>query len=573
MKIILIAFGIAIVLFVITLLWNKFFGNRAIYRTIKKYFKSDQEAEVLEKYKEISKIVEDTEREMERSIQKKVKLVKNQFKKAERELIEKGTMQYSMFSSNLSSAMPESEQQLTQDMEDLKGTISLLESMDEAAIKGSKKEVGIGLGMFYDKMSTRIKKIIEEKTLDKFDFIPLPRLKYHAFQEIKNIKDEDFLPIIQVMRETNLLGDIIEINPAFHILLFKDKKLDLTKTEKVVLTFAYEEDNLTRKKLLELTEWNTNYAEKILNGLSEKGVLDFNGSIIIKSFNPPEERKKWKELLNNIKKEQRKREEEKFQKALIRRTEFKDKLTKTELIAKAEENKITGKTEKEKNTKSEKKIKFGKKPTTKALPELKSTKQEEKIKKIQDIKDKDSLIGAMEALDEELKISSKKKLKTDSSEDDLSDISLDIENLREEAPGAEDIISGQILNYDEKFSMINGGFVQYQKIKDYILKKDERVTEEMLKKVLNDLTNLKMINKIIIIGEDTFYAFNQIDLTQNQKEFIRFLINKKPMQKEKIIAGLKWEEEKVLNVMKSLQKKNILRFQDDKILIPGALQK
>ncbi|MFO7796826.1 MAG: hypothetical protein ACQERB_09085 [Promethearchaeati archaeon] len=573
MKIILITIGSVLALIIILLLLNKYYGNRAIYKTIKKYFKSEQEKEIMVKYKEISKIVEDTEKEMEKSIQKKVKLVKNQFKKAERKLIEKGTMQYSVFSSNLSSAMPESEQELKQDMDDLKGAISLLESMDEAAIKESKQEVGIGLGMFYDKMSTRIKKIIEEKTLDKFDFIPLPRLKYHAFQEIKNIKDEDFLPIIQVMRETNLLGDIIEINPAFHILLFKDKKLDLTKTEKVVLTFAYEEDNLTRKKLLELTEWNSDYAEKILNGLSEKGVLDFNGSIIIKSFNPPEERKKWKELLNNIKKEQRKREEEKFQKALIRRTEFKDKLTKTELIAKAEKNKITGKTEKEKNTKSEKKIKFGKKPTTKALPELKSTIQEEKIKKIQDIKDKDSLIGAMEALDEELKISSKKRLKTDSSEDDLSDISLDIENLREEAPGAEDIISGQILNYDEKFSMINGGFVQYQKIKDYILKKDERFTEEMLKKMLNDLANLKMINKIIIIGEDTFYAFNQIDLTQNQKEFIRFLINRKPMQKEKIITGLKWDEEKVLNVMKSLQKKNILRFQDDKIIIPGALQK
>jgi len=573
MKIILIAFGIAIVLFVIILLWNKFYGNRAIYRTIKKYFKSDQEAEIYEKYKEISKIVEDTEKEMERSIQKKVKLVKNQFKKAERELIEKGTMQYSMFSSNLSSAMPESEEELTQDMEDLKDTISLLESMDEAAIKGSKKEVGIGLGMFYDKMSTRIKKIIEEKTLDKFDFIPLPRLKYYAFQEIKNIKDEDFLPIIQVMRETKLLGDIIEINPTFHILLFKEKKLDLTKTEKVVITFAYEEDNLTRNKLLELTEWNSDYAEKILHGLAEKGVLDFNGSIKIKSFNPPEERKKWKELINNIKKEQKIREEEKFQNALIRRSQFKEKLTKSQEKAKAEENKILEKTEKEKTTKNKKKIKFGKKPTTKALPELKSKKEEQNIKKIQDIKDKDSLIGAMEALDEELKTSSKKRVKTDSSEEDLTDISLDIENLREEAPGVEDIISGQILNYDEKFSMINGGFVQYQKIKEYILKKDERFTEEMLKKILNDLAKLKMINKIIIIGENTFYAFNQIDLTQNQKEFIRFLINKKPMQKDKIIAGLKWDEEKVLNVMKSLQKMNILRFQDDKIIIPGALQK
>lgn len=578
MNILIIAIGITLVLIIILLLVNRFYGKRSVSKVVKKYFRDEEKQDAMEKYKEISKIVEETEIEIEKSIQEKTELVKSQFKKAERELIMKGNQQYTTFSSRLRSAIPETEEERKQDMEDLEGAISILESLDEAAVKAAKKKIDVGLGMFYDKMSRRFKKIIAEKNLDKFNFIPVPRLKYHAFQEIKNIKNEDFLPILNIMIETNLLKDIVEINPALHIILFTEKDFELTKTEKVVLTFAYEEEKLTRRKLIELTEWNNEYADKILEGLTEKGIVDINATINVKSFNPPEERKKWKELIRDIIKQNQKKEEDKFQKSLMRRKQLQKKLTKSKESPKSieisKEDKEKTLEESEKIEEKPKDIEFGKKPDTKPLPKLDKAKEKQKYdENIQEIKDKDSLISAMEALDQELKTSQEKKVKNMEDQDEISDISLDIEEFSEGEQDLDDLISGQILNYDEKFSMLNGGLVQYEKIRDYIFEKDERITEEMIKKVLNELNNLQMINETIQIGEYTFYSFNKIELNQDQKDFIQFLIDKKLLSKGEIISGLNWDEQKVLETMKSLQEKKILRLEDDKIKIPGAVQK
>lgn len=568
MYILIIGIISAIIFIIILLIWNKYYGNRSIVKIVKKYFRGEQKKEAIDKYKEISKIVEETEKEMEKSIQEKTKLAKSQFEKAERELIQNGNKQYTQFSASLSSAMPETEEERKQDIKDLEGAISFLESLDKVAVKTAEKKVGVGLGMFYDKMSRKFKKIIEEKNLDQFDFIPVPRLKYHAFKEIKNIKDDDFLPILNIMIETNLLKDLIEINPAFHIILFTEKDLNLTDTEKVVLSFAYEEVNLTKKKLIELTEWDRDYAEEILQGLVKKGIIHLNTNINIESFNPLEERVKWKQLIEDIIRQNQQKEEEKFQNSIRRRQQLKDKLRKSKERSEQKERVKKETTGKQRESKVEK-IKFGEKPSTKPLP---STKTEDKEKDIQEIKDKDSLIGAMEALDQELK-TSQANSQISKEEKNLSEVSLDIDNIGEEKQNLDDLISSLILNYDEKFSLVNGGFVQYEKIKNYIIEKEERITEDLIKKMLVQLKNLHMINKSIEIGDFTFYTFNKIKLEKTHKEFIQFLINKKPMSKREIIEGLEWDEEKVLETMKSLQEKNILRLEDNKVMIPGAIQK
>ncbi|MBD3211632.1 MAG: hypothetical protein GF311_03410 [Candidatus Lokiarchaeota archaeon] len=573
MNILIIAIVSAIALIIVILLLNKYYWNRSISKVVKKYFADEEKQEAIDKYKEISKIVEETEKEMERSIQQKTELVKSQFKKAERELIKKGTQQYTKFSSSLRSAMPETEEERKQDMEDLKGAINLLESLDEAAVEAAKKKIDVGLGMFYDKMSRKFKKIIDEKSLDQFEFIPVPRLKYHAFQEIKNIKDEDFLPILNIMIETNLLKDIIEINPALHLIKFTDDELELTRTEKVVLTFAYEEEKLTKRKLVELTEWDTSYANKILDGLSTKGIINLNATINVESFNPPEERKKWKQLIRDIIKQNQQKEEEKFQKSLLRRQQLQEKLAKSKETPKALEISQKESEQKEIDEVPEE-IEFGKKPDTKPLPGTKIEDEPKFEENIQDIKDKDSLISAMEALDQELKSSRQQNLTEKRDEEEgISELSLEISEMGEGTQNLDDLISSLILNYDEKYSMVNGGFVQFEKINEYILNKDERITGDMVRTVLNELNSLQMINKIIKIEDATFYTFNKMELNEDQKDFIHFLVNKKPMSKQMVIEELEWDEQKVLETMKSLQEKNLLRLENDKIIIPGANQK
>jgi hypothetical protein len=44
------------------------------------------------------------------------------------------------------------------------------------------------------------------------------------------------------------------------------------------------------------------------------------------------------------------------------------------------------------------------------------------------------------------------------------------------------------------------------------------------------------------------------------------------LKKINFLNGLKWDEEKVLSTMKSLQEKGILRIESNSIIIPGIVQ-
>ena len=69
-------------------------------------------------------------------------------------------------------------------------------------------------------MARKFQQIIQKKKLDTFKFIPIQRIEYHALKEIRNIRNEDILPILNIMKETNLLKDLIEINPTLYIIIF-----------------------------------------------------------------------------------------------------------------------------------------------------------------------------------------------------------------------------------------------------------------------------------------------------------------------------------------------------------------
>ncbi|MFX1392354.1 MAG: hypothetical protein ACFFAH_02165, partial [Promethearchaeota archaeon] len=67
--------------------------------------------------------------------------------------------------------------------------------------------------------------------------------------------------------------------------------------------------------------------------------------------------------------------------------------------------------------------------------------------------------------------------------------------------------------------------------------------------------------------------FNEISLSNSEKNFIIFAINKKPMKKEEFISGLSWDEQKTLSTMKKLQRKGIMMLAKHNIIMPGIIQK
>ncbi|MFW9943346.1 MAG: hypothetical protein ACFFFT_20090 [Candidatus Thorarchaeota archaeon] len=490
---------------------------------------------VKEKFTQTAELIAKTQDEIEKEVKSKtlftlfdkVREVSEdhyKYKFKEKRQIKKAGRNLDTFVERFDSAMPKTEEERLSDMKELKATISLLESFDEDSYRVSPKKTDAGLGMFYDRMSRQFKSLISEHKLDHYRLIPIQRLKYHVLSNNKRLKDEDILPIVNIMKETKLVGDVIEVNPTFHVIVLGEEKFDFSLAEKVLLTFAYEED-LTFQKLLELTEWKEEHAKNVIKSLSDQGLdTRFDDRIAVRGFGKIEDRKLWNDTIEIIIQEAKDKELDKKKRQIERKEKLKQKLYQVEKmeIPSAE------------------------------VKDMNSEKQ--KLQEEQEIIDKDALLGAMEALDDIVPVKAEKGLKT------------------EEQP-QENQISEKVLEYHEKFSLINGGIAQYEKIKEYLNEELGTVSDEILKTVLNQFIELKMIFETIKIGEYDFYLFNEISLTESQIEFLNFAIGKETMKKEDFIDGLEWNEEKTLLTMKQLQQKGILVLAQQNILIPGVIQK
>ncbi|MFX0187800.1 MAG: hypothetical protein ACFE8A_08695 [Candidatus Hodarchaeota archaeon] len=502
-------------------------------KLLDKFIYDENKEFMKEKFAQVSEIVAETQNEIDQKVKKKVKAAEAhyKFKRKELRLIIKAGKQYDAFMAKLKSAMPTTEKERQQDMKELKAAISILESYDEESYIVGPKKTDAASGIFYDKMSRQFKSIIIEQNLNNYVLIPIQRLKYHAFQNIKNLKDTDVLPILNIMKETKMLNDIIEISSPFYVIVFSEEKLTLSLSEKVFLSFAYNED-LTLQKLLELTEWKEEHAKNVIKRLSEKGLITiFDNKIIVGGFGQLKDRKKWNDAIEESIQDEKVKELEKQKRQLERKQQLKQKLTKVEELK-----------------------------LSKTKPKAKKISKKQKLKETQEIKDKDALVGAMEALDDIMPTAS------------ATTSEIDTKDLKIKEASLEELISENILKYHEKFSIITGGLVQYEKIKNYIILELEAVPDDLLKVVLNQLIEFQMIDKLIKIGKFEFYLFNEISLSDSEKDFIKFAINKNPMKKEEFIKGLNWDEQKTLFTMKGLQKKGILILAKHNVIIPGIIQ-
>jgi len=499
---------------------------------IDKYIPEEKRDEMREKLDQISSIIRETEKTLEKEIQKKVKAAKNQVSAEidESIIIEQAEKEYLIHSADFGSAMPKTEKELKTDIDNLEESIQILESLDEETYLSEPKKADVGTGMFYEKVTRKLKYIIEEQQFSEFKIIPIQRLKYYAFNQIKHITDKDFLPILKLMKETELIRDLVEINPQFHIIVFADEQYEFSNPEKVILTFAYEKENLSIEDLLEITEWDFTYASQVLNELFSKELAVITDDVIvIEGFGSSEERSNWNTIIANSNEQQQIKLEEKKKKEQKVKFHLQEKLKETKGVIekpKREAKDYIIESEDELELEEPPQIKFKTKPQVKQISELK------KIRAIYE------------------------KTPEDVSEEDLKKL-----------------VSQTILGFHEKYSLLNGGIVQHEKLSEYIYKDIENASEDLIKETITKLMELKMIIDKIEIKQHNFYVFKEMQLEPSEKEFIAYALNKKPINKTNFIEGLNWDEEKVLAIMKKLQSKGILRIERDSIIIPGIIQK
>ncbi len=513
---------------------------------IEKFISEEKKDDVKKKLAKISQIISKTEKQVEITVKKKIKVAEEQFKHKDKEVqvIEKAGKEYRVFTAGYKSAMPKSDEELKRDFENLEGAIEKLESFDLSLDNIDAKKANVGVGVFYEKMSRKFNSIIKDYELDKLKMIPIQQFKYHAFTNIKSLKNDDFLPVLNLMQKTQFLSDIIEINPTFHILVFTAEKIELSNPEKVILSFAYEDEDLTIQRLLDITSWDYIYANKIIEKLKKKEIIHIKEDhILIEEFSEFEERKKWNAKIEEHSGIEKIKEQEKLKRQLELKARLKERLQKTQSvkIPKAPPKKKQPKIEDDlKDASLDEieelpKIKFATKPAVKSLPKTR--------KKIA-VKDKSKLNKP-----------------------------LDLEYSEKEELQLKETISQKILSYHEKFFLINGGFSQFEKIKQFIEQEITDVPNEVILTVLDQLFELKLILKSFKIGKVIYYLFKDVELNAVEKKFIKFATNKKPLEKINFLKGLNWDEGKVLSTMKSLQEKGILRIEANNIIIPGIVQK
>lgn len=172
----------------------------------------------------------------------------------------------------------------------------------------------MGKGMLYDSISTKLQKIIRTKEYSKMPFLQAEKLELEAFDAIKRLEHSDFMETLHVMKEIGSIKDLIEINPQTNLIVFSKDPLKLTQAEKVVLSFASDQDILTLDRLQEKTEWKPAYVNQIIKGFEKKPFFHIrDNNIIVDGLITADERKARQEKLEEIKQshlERQKRDEE-----------------------------------------------------------------------------------------------------------------------------------------------------------------------------------------------------------------------------------------------------------------------
>ncbi len=311
---------------------------------LEKYALKEKKNVMMEKLAQISQIIAETESEIAEKTSQRTKLAEESFKerKSEVEIIQQADVKYRTFFQDLSSAMPISEEERQKDLTDLKSAIEMLESLDETKYLKDQKTVDVARGLFFDKMSQKINSIINELNLKEYKIIPNDRLIFHSLKSVPQLKNEDFETIFNIMKETGFFNDFIEVNPELSLIVFKREKLSFNQSEKVLLAFAYAEDYLTPQKLMELTEWNNDFALKVINSLKEKELLTiYDENIKIDGFGNVDERKKWIEFIENQIKQEKEDFERKRHRQKEREDEFKEKMRlKQQKLKKIEDQRL-----------------------------------------------------------------------------------------------------------------------------------------------------------------------------------------------------------------------------------------
>ncbi|MHA1715216.1 MAG: hypothetical protein ACTSXP_06205, partial [Promethearchaeota archaeon] len=138
-------------------------------------------------------------------------------------------------------------------------------------------------------------------------------------------------------------------------------------------------------------------------------------------------------------------------------------------------------------------------------------------------------------------------------------------------------LSEKIFAIYEKHEIVNGGVMQLKKLEQLLIKEGlKSINKEDLKKTIDLLKSMGMISRVLEFpnGEKVL-LFKDIPLSDKEIEILGKVLEtpKQLFVKTKLATILNMTEEEILDLLKNLQEKGIIRYHGDSVIeVPGFIQ-
>ncbi|WP_457558592.1 cell envelope integrity protein TolA [Candidatus Harpocratesius sp.] len=468
---------------------------------------------------------------------------------AEEQLISEGERLYSEFNEDLFDATPRTSSEQQIDLQNLMHTIESLESLDLSHYHPDEnKKIDMGVGMFYDSISQKLQKIIKNREFKKLPFIQAEKLESYALQTIKNLSHDNFRETLKIMKEVEIIKEIVLINEMTTLLNFSNIPIDLSVPEKVIFFYMANNFPTTFKKILKFTQWKSNYLNEIIDGLIKKQYIYQNDDVLIAPGLISED--EFQELHSQFEKiEQIKREKE-LKAAKLAEEKLKFEQSLKEKQKKKEKIRIK---EKQDKMLQEARLKAKKEAENARKVAEKLTEQEEleRIKKI-----KSMPRPKIQTLPKKTKTVAKEKTK--------------LSSFMKSNPEFDDmiLIVQQTL---ENFKKMTGGLIVFQALQYYCNQEGIRqISDEKWKDLIEELKIRKIFLKTFEQSGVQVFIYEKIGITDEMEILIKQFILHGEMNYNELEQALGWSIKKLEGLIKFLYEHNLIKYnQREKFYFPG----
>ncbi|MBD3185999.1 hypothetical protein GF325_04140 [Candidatus Bathyarchaeota archaeon] len=178
------------------------------------------------------------------------------------------------------SAVPVSEEQRQQDMQDLLTAIEKFDEMEEETPMVKVEELfrDMGYGLWMDTIAKEIRKIIEDTNIKKHAILQINKLAKLLPREFEQ---KDIKNALELLNKSKEIEDVVDLTPQISIIAFTPEAAKLNMNEKMLLHAMTTETRITREKVKRLLKWSEEKVDEVILHLQASNIIKIRDGILV----------------------------------------------------------------------------------------------------------------------------------------------------------------------------------------------------------------------------------------------------------------------------------------------------